>query len=40
MKYAILLCLAFASFQLKAQDPQAVVDNKVHKLVMQFTVGD
>lgn len=40
MKYAILLCLAFASFQLKAQDPQTVVDNKVHKLVMQFTVGD
>lgn len=40
MKYALLLCIAFASSQLRAQDPQTVVDNKVHKLVMQFTVGD
>ncbi len=40
MKYALLLCIAFASSQLRAQDPQTVVDTKVHKLVMQFTVGD
>jgi intracellular sulfur oxidation DsrE/DsrF family protein len=40
MKYLIVSVLTFLSLQLKAQDEPVVVDNKVHKMVMQFTVGD
>ncbi len=40
MKYLIVFAFAVLSLQLKAQDEPIVVDNKVHKMVMQFTVGD
>jgi intracellular sulfur oxidation DsrE/DsrF family protein len=40
MKYLIVSVFAVISIQLKAQDAPVVVDNKVHKMVMQFTVGD
>ncbi len=40
MKFLITLFILFGTVALKAQDPQVVVDNKVHKMVMQFTVGD
>jgi intracellular sulfur oxidation DsrE/DsrF family protein len=40
MKYLIISAFLFISLQMKAQDAPVVVDNKVHKMVMQFTVGD
>jgi intracellular sulfur oxidation DsrE/DsrF family protein len=40
MKYVLALSLTIVTSILRAQDAPAVVDNKVHKLVMQFTVGD
>jgi uncharacterized protein len=40
MKFLVTLFILCGAMVLKAQDPQVVVDNKVHKMVMQFTVGD
>ncbi|CAN5373423.1 hypothetical protein BH10BAC4_BH10BAC4_16640 [soil metagenome] len=40
MKILFTLVIVFSAFLVKAQDPQVVVDTKVHKMVMQFTVGD
>jgi intracellular sulfur oxidation DsrE/DsrF family protein len=40
MKSLATLFLVLVIAAAKAQNPQTVVDNKVHKMVMQFTVGD
>jgi intracellular sulfur oxidation DsrE/DsrF family protein len=40
MKYFVLSFFTLISLQLFSQDPPVIVDNKVHKLVMQFTSGD
>ncbi|NOT77131.1 MAG: hypothetical protein HOP08_19580 [Cyclobacteriaceae bacterium] len=39
MKYTLILMIVFVTALAKAQTSQ-VVDNKIHKIVMQFTVGD
>ena len=41
MKYFLTFFLALSvAFNLQAQQNAGVVDNKIHKIVMQFTVGD
>ncbi len=40
MKSIATLLFIFMIAAAQAQNPQTVVDNKVHKMVMQFTVGD
>ena len=40
MKYHFIYLFCFLSVTVCAQRPGDVVDNKVHKIVMQFSVGD
>jgi uncharacterized protein len=40
MKILLTVFIVLSAILAQAQNPQVVVDTKVHKMVMQFTVGD